>query len=239
MNRNPIGLGALALLCVGVPLAASAQPPASGEVLARELYFEERGPNRRALWTADPMIARHPVIFRALRAEALRETPLTEDCSEGLPCNRYRRDELSYSGSRLMSIFTTVDQFLGGAHGNVGVSDGLYDLSTNREVRFGDLFTSWDRAKPLLQAKICDALRQVRESMEGIECPQADEVAYGLTEAGEIPIGRAASGFEVRMSDYALGSYAAGREELFITLDQPLYDLIKPEYRADFRVAAD
>lgn len=236
MSAIRIALSTLALVCAAAPVAVSAQTRQSGEVLARELYHEIRGPNRRALWTADAMIARHPVIFRALRAKALRELPLTEDCSANLPCNRNMNDELSYSGSRLVSIFSTTDQFLGGAHGHVGVSDAIYDLRTNRRVRFGDLFTSWTRAKPLLQAKICEALRALRENMEGIECPDAGELAYGLTEAGEIPIGRAASGFEVRMSDYALGSYAAGREDLFITLDRPIYNLIKPEYRADFRV---
>lgn len=237
MIKIRFAFGLLGLACVTAPAVSSAQPPASGEILARELYHEERGPDRRALWTADAMIARHPEIFRALRAQALRELPLTEDCSVQLPCNRYMKDELSYSGSRLVSVFSTIDQFLGGAHGAVGVSDAIYDLRTNRRIRFGDLFTNWTRAKALLQPKICESLSQMRESMEGIECPDADSLAYGLTEAGEIPIGRAASGFEVRMSDYALGSYAAGREDLWITLDQPLYDLIKPEYRADFRVA--
>jgi hypothetical protein len=229
-------LALFGLVCVAGPGVLSAQPRVSGEILARELYHEERGPNRRALWTADAMIARHPIIFRALRAQALRELPLTEDCSAQLPCNRYMKDELSYSGSRLVSIFSTTDQFLGGAHGAVGVSDAIYDLRTNRRIRFRDLFTNWARAKALLQPKICESLRQMRENMEGIECPDADSLAFGLTEAGEIPIGRAASGFEVRMSDYALGSYAAGREDLWVTLDRPLYNLIKAEYRADFRV---
>lgn len=236
MSKFRIALSVLGLACVAVPVAASAQPRGSGEVLARELYFEERGPNRMASWTADARIARHPVIFRAIRAQALREAPLGDDCSPNLPCSRVMTDELSYSGSRLLSIFSTTDQFLGGAHGAVGVSDGIYDLRSNRKIRFGELFTDWRRAKPLIQAKICESLRQVRENMEGIDCPDADRVAYGLTEASEIPVGRAASGFEVRMSDYALGSYAAGRETLWINLDQALLNLIKPEYRADFRV---
>lgn len=236
MSRFQIVFGVLALANAAAPVAASAQPRGSGEVLARELYIEERGPNRWSTWTADARIARHPVIFRAMRAQALRAVPLGDDCSPSLPCSRVMTDELSYSGSRLLSTFSTTDQFLGGAHGAVGVSDGIYDLRTNRRLRFGDLFSNWSRAKPLIQAKICESLRQVREQMEGIECPDADRVAYGLTEASEIPVGRTASGFEVRMSDYALGSYAAGRETLWINLDQRLLDLIKPEYRADFRV---
>lgn len=236
MSKFRFALGALGLVAAALPVAANAQPASSGEVLARELYFEERGPNRMATWTADPRIAQHAVIFRAIRAQALREAPLGDDCSDNLPCSRQMTDELSHSGTRLVSIFQTTDQFLGGAHGNVGVSDAIYDLRTNQRVRFGDLFTNWARAKALLQPKICESLRQMRESMDGIECPDADTLAFGLTEAGEIPVGRAASGFEVRMSDYALGSYAAGREDLWVTLDQPLYNLIKPEYRADFRV---
>lgn len=237
MSKVRLVLGVLGLACVAAPVAASAQPRSTGEVLARELYFEERGANRRALWTADPMIARHPVVFRAMRAQNMREVRLGDDCSDNMPCHRTIRDEFVYSGARLLSTFTSVDQFTGGAHGSFGVSDGIYDLRTNRKLRFGDLFTSWSQAKPLIAAKVCETLRQIRENMEGIECPDADELAYGLSETGNIPVGGPASGFEVRMSDYALGSYAAGREDLFVMLDRPLYDLIKPEYRADFRVA--
>ena len=236
MARLRVALGILGLACVAAPVALSAQPQPGGEVLASELYFEERGPNQRALWTADPMIARYPVIFRAMRAEHMREVRLGDDCSPPMPCHRTIRDEFTFAGTRLLSTFTSVDQFLGGAHGMFGVSDGIYDLRTNRRLRFGDLFTNWSRAKPLIQAKVCEALRQVRENMEGIDCPDADELAFGLSEAGSIPIGGPAGGFEVQMSDYALGSYAAGRETLFIMLDRPLYDLIRPDYRADFRV---
>ena len=235
--RMWLGPALLAATCLSVPAIALAQQRPSGEVLARELYFEERGPNRRALWTADAMIARYPAIFRALRAEGIAAARLGDDCSAQLPCHRTVRHEFSFSGSRLLSVLVTTDQFLGGAHGAFGVQDAIYDLRTGRRIRFGDLFTSWSRARPLLQAKICEALRVVRENMEGIQCPQAGEVAYGLNESGEIPIGGPASGFEVRMSDYALGSYAAGRENFFIMLDRPLYNLIKPEYRADFQVA--
>ena len=234
--RNWLGRAALAAICLAAPVVAQAQQRSSGEVLARELYFEERGPNRRALWTADAMIARYPEIFRALRAEGIAAARLGDECLAQLPCHRTIHHEFSFSGSRLLSVLVTTDQFLGGAHGAVGVTDAIYDVRSGRRIRFGDLFTSWSRARPLLQAKICENLRAVRENMEGIECPRADDLAFGLHES-EIPIGGPASGFEVRTSDYALGSYAAGRETLFIMLDRPLYNLIKPEYRADFRVA--
>ena len=239
MAKLRVALGILGLACVATPVALSAQPQGNDPVLASELYFEERGPNRRALWTADAMIARYPAIFRAMRAQALREVRFADDdCLPTLPCHRTMTDEFVFAGSRLLSTFSTTDQYLGGAHGAVGVSDGIYDLRSNRRIRFSELFTNWGRAKPLIQAKICEALRQVRENMEGIECPDADELAFGLSEAGSIPIGGPASGFEVQMSDYALGSYAAGRETLFIMLDRPLLDLIKPEYRVDFQVDA-
>lgn len=236
MGRFRIALSVLGLACVAAPVALSAQPRGAGEVLASELYFEERGPNQRALWTADPMIARYPEIFRALRTQNMREVRLGDSCTPSMPCHRTIKDEFVFGGTRLVSVFTTLDQFTGGAHGSFGVSDAIYDLRGNRKIRFGDLFTDWNRAKPLIAAKVCETLRQIRENMEGIECPNADDLAYGLSEAGNIPVGGPASGFEVRMSDYALGSYAAGREDLFIMLDRPLYELIKPEYRGDFRL---
>lgn len=243
MSKFKIALSVLGLACVAAPVAANmqargqAQAQASGEVLARDLYHEQRGRDRLELWEADARLARYPVIFRAIRASGLREVRLGSDCSPNLPCNRNIHDEFVYAGTRLLSTFSSIDQFTGGAHGSFGVSDGIYDLRTNRKIRFGDLFTSWSRAKPLLQTKICEALRQVRPEAEGISCPDADTLAFGLTEVGDIPVGGPASGFEVRMSDYAMGSYAAGREDLYITLDRPIYNLIKPEYRGDFRVA--
>ena len=230
---NCLGRLAIGFACFVAPLSVNAQASDSEEVLARELYFEERGDKRRALWTADPMLAQHPVIFRALRAESLQKVRLPAECDGEQTCVREIRDERIHAGQRLLSTFKTTDEFLGGAHGSVSVADGLYDLKTNRRIRFGNLFTSWKSAKPLIQAKVCESLLRLRK---GSECPDADELAYGLRELDEVPLGGPANAFEIRMSDYALGSYAAGRETLLVWIDRGLYELIKPEYRADFRV---
>lgn len=237
MKSSLIMAGMVAgMLCGTASATGAPAQEATGEVLARELFFEERGPNHRSLWTADPLLARHPAILRDLRREGVSEAGLADSCSPPLPCYRTARQELAYDGTTLLSIFSSVDQFTGGAHGAFGVEDRLYDLRTGRRIRFGDIFTSWPAARPLLQAKVCAALRETRSEHGLAECPDVTEIAFGLSESGEIPVGGLATGFEVRTSDYQLGSYADGRETVWITLDPALLALIKPAYRADFRV---
>jgi hypothetical protein len=234
-----LGLCAIAGSVIAFTPAVSAQPR-SGPVLASELFFEDRGPNRLGLWTADALLSRHPAILRTLRAEGVRAARLPADeCSASLPCNRILRDEYMFSGTRLLSIFSTVSQFTGGAHGSYGVAHRIFDLRTGRRLQLRDLFTNWRTAQPLLQTRVCAALREKRPETGIAECPSVNDIAFALAEASEIPVGGRATGFNVRTSDYQLASYADGTEEAFITLDAQLLALIKPEYRADFRLPAN
>ncbi len=227
-----IGPGALA-----VPAAlstAGAPDPTAGGLLARDLVFEERALRRRAVWTPDPLLARFPEIARALRSEAIAEVRLgPDDCVEPMPCYRSLRHQLGFAGERLVTVFAERQAYLGGAHGGGGASDFVWGRARGRRVRFGDIFTSWAAARPLLQQRLCEQLRSQRSEME-IECPPVDELAFGLSDEPDAPIGGPASHIEVRTSDYQLGSYAAGREMVLIPIDAPLLALVRPEYRVDF-----
>lgn len=220
--------------------ALAAAAPSQGEaqqarpLLAEELVFEQRAPRRRSLWTADPLLARYPEIVRALRREALPEVRLSaDDCVDTMPCYRSIRHELSFAGERLVSIFAETSAYLGGAHGGSSAADFIWDRAQRRRIRFGDLFTSWPAARPLLQTRVCEALRSMREG-ELRECPNVDELAFGLSDRSEIPVGGPATAIEVRTSDYQLGSYADGRETAWVEMDAALLALVRPEYRGEF-----
>lgn len=228
-------------ICMALALVAGATHAVAqqGELLARELVFQEKGEGRRSVWTADPLLAGQPEIVRALRAEGVPAVRLTEeDCSEPLPCYHEIHARHAYTGTRLTSIFVEDESFTGGAHGAFAVSDWIYDRARHRRIRFADLFTSWQRAKPVLQARICSALREAREDMTDLTCPPIDELAMSFSESPEFPVGGPAHGFEARTSDYQLGYYAAGRETLRVQIDAAILALIKPDYRGDFAAVA-
>jgi hypothetical protein len=223
--------GSLALL------AAAALAPAPRPLLATDLMWEERAPRRRASWSADPMLAPYPEIVRWLRRRsvpAVREDVFR--CEGRVPCYQSIRHELAFGGARLVSIFAERRAYLGGSHAANEPTSIVWDRARRAPIRFGNIFVSWERARPLLQTRLCAALVHARPD-ESNECPAIDEVALGLGDGAEVPVGGPASAFEARTSDYQLGSHAAGRETVFIGVDPELLALVRPEYRAEFAVA--
>jgi hypothetical protein len=214
--------------------AAAAQAPAPRPLLASELVWEERAPRRRASWAADPMLAPYPEIVRWLRRRsvpAVREDVFR--CEGMVPCYQSIRHELAFAGTRLVSIFAERRASLGGSHAASEPTSIVWDRARRAPIRFGDIFVSWQRARPLLQTRLCAALVHARPD-ETNECPAIDEVALGLADGAEAPVGGPASAFEARTGDYQLGSKAAGRETVFIDVDPELLALVRPEYRAEF-----
>jgi hypothetical protein len=92
----------------------------------------------------------------------------------------------------------------------------------------------WARAETILQAKFCENLRARRADSPDIECPPIADVAIGLSDRTGIPTGGRAYAFELRTSDYQLGSYADGRETVWTDVEPDMLALVKPEYRGEF-----
>ena len=90
-----------------------------------------------------------------------------------------------------------------------------------------------------MQQRFCRALAEARTGQDGAEvtCPELRFLAFGLVADRELPVGRRATGIEMRTSDYALGAYALGRETVLIAVDRTILDMIRPEYRGDFEVS--
>jgi hypothetical protein len=221
------------MLEIAALLALGAAAPAP-EIRAQDLYFEEHVARRRSLWSASPLLARYPDFLSVLRDQAMPEVRLTaEDCVETMPCYTAIQHQLSFAGERLVTVFAEQSGFHGGAHGGESATDRIWDVRLGRIIPFRDIFTSWDAARPVLQARLCEELRRRRRERE-FECPAIDEVALGLSDRSGIPTGGRADALEIRTSDYQLGSYADGRETGWIEMDAALLALVKPDYRGDF-----
>jgi hypothetical protein len=227
-----VGIGLAVALAVAVGAQESVPFP---EVLARDLYFEEHVANRRSLWSASPLLSRYPFFLRVLREEAMPEVRLSaDDCVETMPCHSSIHHELTFAGERLLTVFAEYDGFHGGAHGSHAASSRIWDRQLGRAIRVRDIFVNWAEAGPLLQRKFCENLRSRRSDSPEIECPPIDDVAIGLSDRTGIPTGAPANAFELRTSDYQLGSYAEGRETVWIDAEPDVLALVRPEYRAEF-----
>jgi hypothetical protein len=225
-----------AVLLLAMGFGADGAAAHDPQLPAEDLFFEERSETRRFTWTIDPLLARYPDIVRALRAESLPESRLSEDnCVEPMPCYRLVRHERGFAGERLVSIFTEQEGYYGGAHGGSSAEHRIWDRKEGRWIPFGDLFRSWPEAQALLQQRFCANLNEMRE--DEVECASLDELALGFHEGSELPVGMRAGAFEFRTSDYQLGSYAQGRVNIRVAIDEAILALIRPEYRADFAAA--
>ena len=189
---------------------------------------EETGPQFVTRdYKADPKIASFAGIASDLNASALqilKPDPDT-DCTRDSECFQSVVDEVEFSSPVLVSVRRTTDQFLGGAHGSASVSD--FNYLNGKQVRFGELFSSWTDAKSIIQKQFCERLlnSQPREVTggDGYSCPNIDDTALNLSGSGNV------SSISIATSDYQLGYYAAGRAHEMIPLTPELVGLLRPE----------
>ncbi|MGS1018112.1 hypothetical protein [Allosphingosinicella humi] len=225
-------------------LASSSSTADAGNYAESETSMDEVGEeggqsgDPQSEWKHDPALSSYPRLLAFLKKEADASVKIDPtDCVEGLACEATVEDQLEFSGTRLISVRSDFDRYTGGAHGIGGSTDTLWDRSTDRHIRFGDIFYSWKEARSLLQERFCSRLlleyaEQTQDESEQakIECPNVDDVAWTLVPSG----GPRAAGFRASTSDYQLGSYAAGRANITLPVDDAIYSQIRPEFIIDF-----
>lgn len=208
---------------------------------ATDLYFKEQSGRQLTEWKADAALSQFPALLRALRQDgATPLSRLSDQCSEEFECWERRSDLLEFAGARLVSVRVDADAYYGGAHPSGGHSDYLWDRQRQARIRFGDIFTSWPRARAILQPALCaDLARQMgaNENFDAsqMECPKVEEVALTLSGGGGVD--DRVWAVNASTSDYHLGSYAAGRAQVTIPLSPELRALVRPEFAADFQGA--
>lgn len=204
-------------------LAGCGVPQVSAqELLATDLTHRVVQDNFVFTLEIDPWLARYPNIVREIRNEEIASIS-SEDCSPSLPCYSASSWELGYGGTRLVSLINTSSSYYGGAHGVMYAADRTFDLETGEAIRFGDVFSSWSAAQPLLQKRWCESMSKHSN------CPAIEKQALAFEgDASGI------SGVRVQTSDYAFGSYAEGSDEAFLFFSPELVALVKPEYQPSF-----
>ena len=228
---RPSGIGLkLGLMLMATMQLAACDTKADDQLLASDLVYLKQQHGWKKTLKIDSWLTFHPDLVRHLRSERVRTMEEGRwDCRFDDGCFETSDFRLAYDGTRLVSIVEEHTLHGGGAHPITGVTDYLYDLEAHERIRFGDLFTSWSKARPLIQEAFCTSLQWDYEDVE--KCPDVQQQAISLASMEETD---KAPGFTVETQDYALGYYAAGRATIYIQVNQQILAVIKPEYRSQF-----
>lgn len=231
-SRLPGTASRTTALIIGAILLSSCQAKAEDRLLASELiYFKQEGGWTKSI-QIDPWLAPRPDLVRHLRSERIKTMEDgAEECPVDWGCEESSEFRLYHRGERLVSIVEHQSRDGGGAHPITGFADYLYDLERGERIRFGDLFVSWDTARPVLQRAFCAQLRSEYPHAE--ECPAIEEQAISIMSSSSP--GKAGS-FMIDTQDYALGYYAAGRAEVHIDLNPRVHSMLRREYQGEFEV---
>lgn len=143
---------------------------------------------------------------------------------------------------RLLSLYADIAAYTGGAHGNYGTSELLWDRQTAKELAFADLFTAAANMDRLLTQPWCDALNKAREEKRGEpvggggmfdECPPLGDIAI-------IPADKDGNGrfdrLQLIADPYVAGPYAEGDYEVELPVTAALVAAIRSDYRESFEV---
>jgi len=220
-----------ALLAVmGLALLASCNSAADDTLAASDLTYVKEDKGWMDTITIDPWLASHPDLVRHLKAMRIKAMDESKwDCAAGFSCTQSSEFRLMHDGSRLVSVIEENTVYGGGAHEITGLADYLYDLEATKRLRFGDIFASWEEARPVLQREFCESLRWQYEAAE--ECPDIQKQAIALSSS---PLPAKVSAFQVETQDYALGYFAAGRAAVQVDVTREIMGLLKPEFREEF-----
>lgn len=143
---------------------------------------------------------------------------------------------------RLLSLAAELSTFTGGAHGNSGFDQILWDREAGQAIEPLALFADPAAANAALTPAYCAALdrqraekRQESLPLTGerwmIECPAlADQSLVPLDQDGNGRFER----LRVLIAPYTAGPYAEGSYEIDLPVDDRIRGLLKSDYRESF-----
>lgn len=151
-----------------------------------------------------------------LEAELPRAPIPAEDIIEG--GGQYVQDRAltaTYGSPRFLSVSLFTYEYAGGAHGNYDQTGHHFDLASDRQVGFDDIFTP-DAAASIIP-ECTDLIRQAREERNAPHGGDAESWDYRQPVAEAVPdLSRwtfAADSAAVYFAPYEVGSYAEGEYE--------------------------
>ena len=142
--------------------------------------------------------------------------------------------------ARLLSLRVDSAAYTGGAHGNSGTGQLIWDRARRVEIKPADLFAETANRDRLLTQRWCDALNRARQEKRGEpvagggmfdDCPSLDDIAV-------IPADKDGNGrfeqLQLVASPYVAGSYAEGSYEVELPVTADLVAGIRADYRPSF-----
>lgn len=149
-----------------------------------------------------------------------------------------RKLEFMGQSRRLASFVDYHSSYTGGAHPNSSKALLLWDKSSDREIKFADLFNR--PLSPLLRTAYCKGLAAERVRKLGratpygdywLTCP--DPLAQSVVPRDSDHDGRFDE-LSIIASPYAAGSYAEGYYVVNLPVSARLIAALKPQYRSSF-----
>lgn len=231
------------------PAAPAAKPAAP---VTKPFVFDEKNDliDFHFAWSSEA--AAVPQLVKQFQAEMDKtKSELTSNAKadkadrdkQGFPFNAYSSStdyKTAGSTDRLLSLSVDVASYTGGAHGNYGTKDLLWDRWAAKQIAVADLFAAAANMDRLLTQLWCDALNKAREEKRGEpvggggmfdDCPKLANISI-------IPTDKDGDGkFErlVLIADpYVAGPYVEGDYEVELPVTGDLIAAIRSDYRQNF-----
>lgn len=234
--RRIMGLMALALAT-----PATAQTAVASKTAA--LDFAYRYP---------PAAARIPALRRWLeedrawfrtRTTKMARTTQRDARHDGIPYRQesaIREWEVVTETPRLLSLSGETYRFTGGAHGNTTLEALIWDKARNVRIDPRTMFDSPAALQRVLGDGWCDWLKRERRRRLGQDigsddifpCPKIAALTPLLGSSDR----RAVDRIGLVAGQYVAGSYAEGMYEMTVPVTPALLAIVRPEWRAAFRV---
>ena len=132
--------------------------------------------------------------------------------------------------------------YSGGAHGNFGFDDILYDKRTHKVRQSIDLFQSSAALNTAISERFCAALDKERAKRRGVPVDKSDEVFGECPNLDDITVllgssnGKTFDRMTLRAAPYVAGPYAEGKYEVHLNVDAAVLKVVRPEYAEDFTI---
>ena len=142
-----------------------------------------------------------------------------------------------------LSMLGEVANYTGGAHGNYGYDDLVYDKRKAAVYNSVDLFQSLGALNKAIAPRWCAALDKERAKRRGApvdksdslfgQCPGLEELTLLLGSSNGTTFDR----LTLIAGPYIAGSYAEGSYEVHLGVDAAVLKVVRPEYAEDFTVS--
>ena len=142
-----------------------------------------------------------------------------------------------------LSMSGEIWTYTGGAHGNYGFDNILYDKRAGKVRKSIDLFQSSAALDAVISERACALLDKERAERRGAPVDKSDEIFGGCPSLDTMTLllgssnGKTFDRMTLLAAPYAAGPFAEGDYEVDLDIDAAVLKTVKPEYAKDFTAA--